>query len=107
MFPPGPHYGNQGGVDMREGRLEKKSEINSYLYLSHVINGLTEQVPPKLALGALFKIIIGETGTSCHIFSQYFSRLFCFYKAISLQTHPLRSWLQKKSCFHRKNYSVH
>ncbi len=96
MFPPGPHYGKQGGVDMGEGRLEKKSEINSYLYLSHVINRLTEQAPPKLALGASFKIIIGESGTSCHIFSQYFSRLFCFYKTISLQTYPSRSWLQKK-----------
>lgn len=99
MFPPGPHYGNQDGVDMAEGRLEKKSEINSYLYRSHVINGLTEQAPPKLALGALFDIIIGETGTSCHIFSEYFSRLFYFCKAISLQTHTLYGLGYKKAVF--------
>ncbi len=39
---------------------------------------LTEQAPPKLALGALFDITIGETGTSCHIFSEYFSMLFLY-----------------------------
>lgn len=39
--PPGPHYGNQGRVDMGGRDAETESKINSYLYLSHVINGLT------------------------------------------------------------------
>lgn len=40
LFPSGPHYGNQGGVDMGED-AGKERQINSYLYLGSVINRLT------------------------------------------------------------------